>query len=263
MKKSLCALSLCLSFSAFADQPQFSNLSKDDVKDVSREFGANFSHTAVSAPETDGVWGIEIGALAGQTDSPNFADVIEDSGGEGSDFKKVYHAGVMARAHFPFELFAELTYLPEQDISDVKVKSNSFGVGWNVGSFVGLPLDIAVGLDYGKGEVDFHQDADIPTLTPESDINLKTTTTNYWVGVSKTFMFFTPYAKIGMSKIKGELDATGSIFTNVATTKETVDLSGGFLAIGANLQFLFVKLGIEGSQIQDTRRVTAKLSFDF
>lgn len=261
MKKSLCALSLCLSFSAFADQPQFNNLSKDDVKDVSKEFGANFSHTSVAAPETDGAWGIEVGAIGGTSKSPNFSDVIEDSGGKGKDFKSIYHAGLMARVHFPFEIFAEATYLPEQEISDVKVKSNSFGVGWNVGGFFSLPLDLAVGLDYGTGEVKFHQDAD--GLVPESDINLKTKTTVYWVGASKTFAFFTPYVKVGTSRIEGDLDATGAILGYTASTNEKVNLSGSYFAAGANLQFFFVKLGIEGSQIQDTRRVSGKLSFDF
>jgi hypothetical protein len=263
MKKSLCALSLCLSFSAFADQPQFNNLSKDDVKDISKEFGANFAHTVVAAPETDGLWGIEVGLAGGSTKSPNFSDVIEDSGGKGSDFKSIYHAALVARAHFPFEIFLEASYLPEQKFSDVKAKSNSFGVGWNVGSFAGLPLDLAIGLDYGTGTVKFHQDVDVSSSTPESDINLKTKTTVYYVGVSKTFAFFTPYLKAGVSKIHGDLDATGAILGYTSSTKETVNLSGNFFAVGANFQLLVIKLGLEASQIQQARSMSAKLSLDF
>lgn len=265
MKKSLCALTLCLSFSAFADQPQFNNLSKDDVKDVSKEFGANFAHTSVAAPETDGLWGVEVGVVGGTSKSPNFSDVVEASGGKGDDFKSIYHAGLMARAHFPFDLFAEVTYLPEQEISDVKVNSKSFGVGWNLGGFFSLPFDLAVGADYGNGEVNFHQEQN--GSTPESDITLETKTTVYWAGVSKTFGFFTPYVKVGSSRIEGDLTAKGTAsilnYQVSATAKENVALSGGFFSVGANLQFFFVKLGIEGSQIQDTRRVSGKLSFDF
>lgn len=260
MKKIILCTSLVFSMGAFA-QVQIDNLSKDDVKDVSMEFGANFAHTAVAAPETDGLWGVEVGVVGGTTKSPNFSDVVDASGGDGKDFKSVYHAGVMARAHFPFDLFAELTYLPEQEFDDVKIKSQSFGIGWNVGGFMGLPLDVAVGASQGNGEVNFHQDAD--GSTPEADVQFKTKTTLMWVGVSKTFLFFTPYAKIGTSRIESDLDATANIFTYSANQKDSVSLSGSFYAIGANFQLAFLKIGIEGSKIQDVRRASAKLSFDF
>lgn len=259
--KKLLALSILLSMSAYAADPVFDNLSKDDVEDVSVEFGGNFAHTAVAAPETDGVWGIEVGAVGGKTQSPNFSDVVKASGGDGSDFKSIYHAALMARAHFPFDLFVEASYLPEQDISDVKIKSSSFGLGWNVGRFVNWPLDVAIGADFSKGNVKFHQEAQ--GSAPESDIELETKTTVYWLGVSKTFAFVTPYAKIGTSRIESDLDATAAIFGYTSATKESVNLSGNFLAVGANLQFFFIKLGVEGSQIQDARRISGKLSFDF
>lgn len=260
MKKYLVPLALLFSFSAFS-QVQIDNLTKDDVKDVTAEFGGNFAHTVVAAPETDGGWGVEVGIVAGKTKSPNFSDVVNQAGGEGDDFKSVYHAGVMGRVHFPFDLFAEVSVLPEQDFDDVKIKSTTFGVGWNVGGFFGLPLDVAIGLDQGRGEVNFHQDAD--GTTPEADVQFKTKTTIYWVGVSKSFWIVTPYAKIGQSRIEGDLDATASIFTYSAKQSESVSLSGGFYAIGANFQLGFLKLGVEGSQIQDTRRFSGKLSFDF
>lgn len=262
MKKTLLALSTLVSFSAIAaSAPTFNNLSKDDVKNVSKEFGANFAHTAVAAPETDGVWGLEVGVIAGQTGTPKFSDVVDASGGDGSDFKNVYHAGAMARVHLPFELFVEGTLLPSRDISDVNVKSSSFGIGWNVGGFFELPVDLAVGIDHGKGKVKFHQD--LQGLSPEADISLETKTTNAWVGVSKTFWFFTPYAKAGVSKIKSDLDSTGQIFGFTAKQSESTNMNGGYFAVGANFQFLIFKFGIEGTQIQNAKKATAKFSFDF
>jgi hypothetical protein len=267
MKKSLGILAFLFSFSALANQPQFSNLSKSDVEDVSKEFGANFSHTSVAAPETDGAWGIEFGVSGGQTSSSKFSDVVEASGGKGSDFKNIYHVGVMGRVHLPGEIFLEATMLPEQKISSVKIKSSSFGIGWNFGRFIGLPLDLAVGLDRGNGDVSFHQDQDLTTspVTPAADIKLQTTTTNYWLGVSKSFWVFTPYAKVGMSKIIGDLDAsTPGIFGyGAGKQNESVNLNGSYLALGANIQLLIVKLGMEASQIQQVKRLSAKLSFDF
>lgn len=257
MKRLLFA-SMFLSVSAFAADINLNNLSKSDVKEVAQEFGGNFAHTVVAAPETDGLWGVEVGVVAGQTRSPNFSDVVDASGGKGSDFKNIYHGGLMARAHFPFDIFAELSHLPEQKFSDVKVKSTSLGLGWNLGGFLGLPLDVAVGADYGKGNLKFHQDG-----PPVADIELETKTTVFWAGVSKTFLFFTPYAKVGVSKIKADLDATASILSYSGAQSESVDESGGFAALGANLQFAFFKFGVEASQLQKTKRASAKISLDF
>jgi hypothetical protein len=260
MKKFLVPFALLVSFSAFS-QVQIDNLTKDDVKDVTAEFGGNFAHTAVAAPETDGAWGVEVGLVGGKTKSPNFSDVVDAAGGKGDDFKSIYHAGIMGRVHFPMDFFAEFTTLPEQEFDDVKIKSTTFGVGWNVGGFLNLPLDVAIGLDQGRGEVKFHQDQD--GSTPEADIKFKTKTTVYWVGVSKSFWIVTPYAKIGSARIEGDLDATASIFTYTGKQSESVTLTGGYYAVGANFQLAFIKLGIEGSQVQDTRRFSGKLSFDF
>jgi hypothetical protein len=259
MKKSLLAISLLLSFSAYSQNIQLDNLTKDDVKDVSVEFGGNFAHTAVAAPETDGLWGIELGVVGGKTKSPNFSDVIEASGGSGDDFNSLYHAGIMARAHLPFDLFAEVTMLPEQEFEDVKIKNQTFGIGWNIGGFFSLPVDVAVGFDYGRGEINFSQDIPVPG----TDVNFKSKTTVYWVGVSKTFWLVTPYVKLGTSKIEGDLTADANIFDFSVSSNESVSTSGNFLAGGLNIQLTFIKLGFEASQIQDARRFTGKLSFDF
>lgn len=265
MKKLLLASTLLTSLAAHSESIQLNNLSRDDVKDVSIEFGGNFAHTTVSAPETDGAWGVEVGLVGGKTKSPNFSDVIKASGGDGSDFESIYHAGLMARVHFPYDIFIEGSLLPEQEFDDVKIKSQSFSIGWNLGGFFNLPVDVAIGFDHGRGEVKFHQNADNTTtpITPEADVKFKTKTNVYWVGVSKTFWIATPYVKVGTSSIEGDLNATGNILGYGASSKDNVKMSGSFLAGGVNLQLGFIKLGIEGSQIQDARRFSGKLSFDF
>jgi hypothetical protein len=259
MKKLFVALSLFASMSAQAASLQFSNLSKEDIKDITREFGANFSHTVVAAPETDGAWGVEVGLVAGRTATPDLEKIVERSGGDGSDFENLFHAGLIGRVHLPFEIFAELSLLPEQDFDDVAVKNNSFGLGWNAGGFFGLPVDVAVGFGRANGEISFTQTSPTP-----STITLETTTTNYWVGVSKTFVFFTPYLKVGATSIEGDLSATASIFGFTTSTKQHVDsMSGNFLTAGANFQLGFLKLGVEAAQVADVKRVSGKLSFDF
>lgn len=265
MKKSLALLATVISFSVVAADPQFSNISKKDVENVSAEFGTNFAHTAVAAPETDGGWGVEVGIVAGQTGSPKFKKVIESSGGKGSEFDNIYHAGLMARIHIPLDFFVEASILPEQELGGVEIKSNSFSVGWNIGRFTKLPFDLTVGYDHATGEINFHQNADPATTppTPAADIGLETTTKVMWVGVSKTFAIVTPYLKVGTSTIDGELDATASIFNQVGKTSESVSTDGGYLAAGVNLQLLLFRLGVEATQMQDAKRISGKLSFAF
>ena len=261
MKKSLAALLSVCSLSVFAN-PQFDNITRKDVKNVSEEFGTNFAHTVVAAPETNGLWGIEVGVMAGTSRSPEFKKVIDRSGGDGSDFKNIYNGGIIGRVHAPFDLFAEFSYLPEQEFDDVKGKSSSFGLGWNLGGFFNWPVDVAIGMGYGTGDVSFHQASNGATV-PEADIELKTKTSLYYVAVSKTFLFFTPYAKVGIAQIKGDLDASAEIFNITGRTSESVDLNGSYLALGANIDVFFLRFGVEASQIHDVSKLAGKLSFAF
>lgn len=264
MKKLLFLATLStLSFSAFSQDIQFENLSKTQVENVAREFSGNFSHTGVSAPETDGLWGVEVGVVGGQSKSPDLADVVDASGGDGKDFEKLYHVGLQVRAHFPFDLFAEVTILPEQEFDPVTVKNTTMEIGWNFGGFFGWPLDVAIGVNRANSEISFTQD---PTgsIVSEADISLESKTTIMWVGVSKTFLFVTPYVKFGKAKADSEVDATADIFGFPGpTTSYEVENEGNYFAAGANLQFAFLKLGGEISKIMDVSRASAKVSFDF
>ena len=263
MKKLLVAAVATLSLSAFADI-QLGDLSKSDVQKVGNEFAVNFAHTTVSAPETSGLWGVEVGVVGGATKSPGLEKVVDASGGDGKDFKSIYHGGLMARVHLPLEIFLEATALPKREISDVNVKSGSFGIGWNAGGFFNLPLDLSVGVNRSRADISFHQDADAANSIPESNIKVKTQNTIAWVGVSKTFLVFTPYVKVGMARSEADVktDATG-IFNYTAKMKETVDKNGGYFAFGANLQLLFLKFGAEIAQQNGVKNATGKVSFDF
>jgi hypothetical protein len=265
MKKLLLASLSMLSISAFASTPQLTNLSKTDVQKVGNEFAVNFAHTAVAAPETDGLWGVEVGVIGGSTASPNLKKVVDSSGGNGKDFKTIYHAGIMARVHLPLDFFLEGSVLPQRAISGVKINSNSAGIGWNVGRFAGLPLDLAIGANSSRGNVSFKQDA-TTNVPVDSTISVKTKTTNLWVGISKTFLFFTPYAKVGSAHTQADVKvdaSSGTIFNYTSKQKESVDKRGGYVALGLNLQLAFIKLGFEVSQMNTVKSATGKLSLDF
>ncbi len=271
MKKFLLPLLAVLTVPAFAASINIDNISKDDLKKVGNEFAMNFSHTTVAAPETDGLWGVEVGALGGKTGSPNLKDVVNNAGGSGNDFKTLYHAAAFARVHIPFDLFAEATILPKRDISDVSVSSNSFGVGWNVGAFLGLPIDIAVGYNTSSSDISFDQTINnTSTSNTDVDSTIKVATKSQvaWVGVSKTFLFITPYVKVGNSHSDSQFKidtngAAGTVFAFTNRQKEDVSANGGFLATGANIQLAFFKIGAEFSQTARVKRASAKISIDF
>jgi hypothetical protein len=270
MKKFMFPLLAMLAVPAFATDIQLNNLSQSDVDKVTTEFATNFSHTAVAAPETDGAWGVEVGIVGGATGSPRLKKVINEAGGEGKDFKTLYHAGVMARAHFPLDLFAELNILPEKEISDVTVSNKSFGLGWNAGGFFGLPVDLAVGANISSSNMEFDtviDNASTGNIPVDSKIKLDSKTRVLYVAVSKTFWFVTPYVKVGTAhqdsdiKVKG----TGTVFNTSVTAgqKADADVNGGYFVAGANLQFALFKLGFEFGQTMGVKRASGKLSLDF
>jgi len=258
MKKFLPLALAFISTYAVAAGPQFNNLTKSDVEDITREFSANFSHTGVSAPETNGAWGVEVGLVAGRTSTPDLKKVVDASAGNGSDVSSLYHAGAMARVHLPFDLFGEVNLLPEQTLSDVSIKNTSYEVGWNAGGYFGLPVDLAVAVNFANTEFSIKQTSPIPSTT-----TIDSATRIMWIGLSKTFLIFTPYVKVGSVSSNSDLKATGNILNYTASQSESVTNSGSYLALGANLQLALLKLGLEFSQIMGVKRTSAKISFDF
>lgn len=271
MKKLLAFGMTLMTSGAFAAAIELPDtLTKKQIEDVSNEFAINLSHTTVAAPETEGLWGVEVGLVAGQTGSPELSDLIDEAGEDGDDFKKVYHAGIFARAHFPFDLFLELSLLPEREISDITIKNTTYGLGWNAGEFFNLPLDVAIGANFSDSEITYEQEinnASTGNVPVDADVNFDASTRVYYVGVSKNFAFFTPYLKVGTASMEADVDVNasgnnGTIFAS-GNQKESTETSGSYYAVGANLQFLLLRFGVEASKTIDVGRVSGKLSIAF
>jgi len=256
-----------MSLSTFAAGPEIQNVSKGNLERVANEFAVNFSHTVVAAPETEGVWGVEVGLVAGRTNSPALSDVVDEAGEDGGNFRSIYHAGLMSRVHFPFDLFAEIAVLPSREISDVDVESKSGSIGWNAGGFFGLPLDLAIGLSASNAEVSFDQAITSAGVSVDSNITLEGQSRLLWIAASKRFAFFTPYVKAGFARTesKVKVKAAGGIdifaFSNNQT--ETVDSTGAYMVLGANAQLFFMRLGLEFSRTIGVNKISGKLSVDF
>lgn len=267
MKKLLLSCLALVSLSVFAAGPDIDNLSRSDLKKIGNEFGANFSHNVVAAPETNGLWGVEVGLAAGRTSSPDLKDTINSAGGKGSDFNNLYTAGLMARVHIPFDIFFEASALPSQKISEVDVSNKTLGLGWNVGAFMGLPLDVAIGANTSDAEIQFKQvinNANTGNTDVNSTIKMSSQAKTYWVGVSKTFLFITPYLKLGSAKTETDVKSSASsIFNYSSQQSDSVSSSGSYLALGANLQFFLFRFGVEASQIVGVKRIAGKFSLSF
>jgi hypothetical protein len=261
---------LC-SFNLYAQTPEIDDLSKGDLKDIATEFSANFAHTTVSAPHTKGIFGFEVGLIAGLTNTSKLADLVKEQGGESDDFKRMPHAGLMARVHIPMQFFVEATMLPKFEVSDVEVSNMSLGGGWNMGRFLNWPLDVSFAVEMSKSELGYEQvinNTSTGNTDVNADISFKSSTTTYWVGFSKRFIFVTPYLKVGGAKMDSDIEidtagGTGTIFAFSTGQSASADNTGGYFAVGANIHLLFMNLGFEASKIMDIGRATGKLSFEF
>lgn len=268
--KLVIALLLTFATAAFAVDPNLNQVSKGDLIRIGNEIAVNFAHTAVAAPETEGDWGIEVGVVGGYARSPHLSDTIDDNGGDGSQFTKIPHGGVMARAHFVYDLFVEATYFPKRTFSDLEVGSKSAGIGWNAGRHFGLPLDLAIGVQGSASDLNFSQvinNSSTGNTDVNSDIKFHGISRSVYVAVSKNFLFVTPYAKVGTmhtnSDVKIDASGGGTIFTFSDSQKQMVTTNGSYFALGANLQFFFMRIGLEVSRANQVSAGTAKLAVAF
>jgi hypothetical protein len=99
-------------------------------------------------------------------------------------------------------------------------------------------------------------------------MKLNSKSTVYWVGASKTFLFVTPYIKVGAASTKSDLDidasnANATVFNFTQSQKASVSSSGSYYSIGANLQFLLFRFGVEASNTIGVKRVAGKFSIAF
>ena len=260
--KMILGLLVLLPCLAFAADPALTNLSKSEVEDIANEIAVNFSHSAVSAPETEGLWGLEVGLVGGRTSTPKLSDKVEDSGGEGDDFKNIPHGGLLIRGHFPLDFFAEISILPTVKASDFEVSSRSLALGWNAGGFFTWPLDVAIAVEASSANFQFDQVVNSVDTTTKFD----TKSRRIWVGASKTFFtMLTPYIKAGVfnSDSDVKVDGTQTIFNYTGSQKQSVDSAGAYGALGLNLDILLMRLGVEASRSAGVGRMSAKFSLAF
>ena len=266
MKKlSIGALAL-LSLNTLAAPPTLDQLSKGEVIDVADEFAVNFSHSTASSLQTKGDWGAEVGLVAGVSGSPSLQKAMNDADEYGDDYKKLFHGGLLLRGHYKWDIFAEVSILPSQDVNQMEVNNKTFALGWNAGSYFNLGYDLSVGANFSNSEVSFDQDVVGGVDDVNADVTVDSSTKIFWVGAGRTYGNWNPYVKLGSATTDSDVEAStasGSIFNYTNARKESVSSSGEFLVLGTTLDVNYIRFGLEASQTVGVRRLTGKISYAF
>jgi hypothetical protein len=252
---------LAIPLSAMAS-PQFTNLSDDDMKDITKELGANFTHNSMMPASKMGtIFGFQVGLVGAQTATPKIHDIISNSGGSGVN--DLYNAGVMGAIGIPFGVSFEAVIMPTLKKDDSSMKANSFAVKFNINDVIPvLPVNLALRGFLSDAEFYFHQtiagtNAKIDNTTNVSGVQLL---------FSPQLPLVEPYIGVGLLSAKDKLevsDTTGTVFAGTSSQDQSKTVSGTQFLAGIELNLVLFKLGAEYSNAFNTSRYGAKLAFGF
>lgn len=271
MKRSIILLLLALtSIHSYAGTPALENINESQFKKITKEFGANFVHTAVTPPESLGaVFGVEVGLLAGVTESDETNKVVKSVDAD-SKLEYVPHAGLMAQVSIPFGISFEATMLPETEASDLSIKAFSFAGKWTLtDSLLKIPfLDIATRFHIGSSEASYKTSDSVSSVPVDSEVKFETSSWGINLMAGPNLLLFKPYAGIGYVSTKTDLSVTsttGTIFDTSFTTGKSASEkhSGAQFIVGAELDLFVLHIGAEYTKLLDTQKYTAKLSLAF
>ncbi len=260
--KRILGLLVLLPLAVMAD-PQFNNITEDDMKDITKGLGSNFTHNSMmGASKLGTVFGFQVGLTAAQTAVPKIDDIAERSGG---DLPKVYNAGLMGAVGIPFGISFEAVMMPSYKAEGAKAEALSYAVKWNINDIVPvLPLNVALRGVYSTAELSFDQ----TIAASEAKVENKTTVSGLQLLISPMLPIIEPYAGVGFLTAKNKLsvsDTSGTIFDPSVTTGQsnTETVTGTQFLAGVEANLLLMKLGAEYSQAFGNSRYGIKLSFGF
>lgn len=260
MKKIIILSIGLLSFSLMAGgTPDFRNLTKDDLKVVSKEFHANFVPTTVSGASNLGkLWGFQLGLIANRTSTEKLKNISTD------DFSEIYNAALFGRVDAIFGLGAEVTMLPVE-LGGLKLKTYSFGLKWTVTEvFKVLPFNLKVRAYYNTADIAYEDNDG----TSQFDVSYKHKGKGIDFTISKKILLVEPYIGIGYVSGESDLEANGSTNFFGSTVSQGLDnkgikTSGTHMFVGVNASLLIANLGLEYSRTLGANRIAAKIAFGF
>lgn len=260
---------LLIGSSTLASSPSLDLLTQQQADSVSKEFSANFIHTAVAPASGLGeIFGLEVGLVAGITESPEI-DKLSKSFDSSSSVDKLPHAGILGSVTIPFGLTAEVTLIPEVG-GDVKFEHTSYALKWTFSQMLKLPFDLAARI-HGSSSTLSYKDVINNSSTSNTDVNTTvtydTSSFGYNLSISKKLLFVEPYFGVGRvstdTEIKTNATTNVSIFSFSAANSYKSSNSGFHMFAGLNLNLFLLKIGAEYSKVMSVSRYTGKLSFYF
>ncbi len=257
-----------MSTSVLAQDLALDNISEKDMEDIVSDFTSAFTHTSISGANTMGsIFGFEVGVIVGMA-SVDRIEKIAQREDPNSDVSGLPFGGLLGRLTVPFGITGEVLIIPEIGDEDFKFSNKSLALMWTptetLLSF--LPLSLAIKGHYTKTNMDF-KIPDAVTAGSDADASFENTIMGLQVLASKSFIIVEPYAGLGFIMGDGNLKYSGSgtIFDTAVTAGESASkkVDGAQFLLGANLNLLFFKIGVEYSNQLDADRYGLKLSAGF
>ncbi len=251
-------LVLLFSFSAFANF-NFADLSRSDLDSMSKEIGANFSHSTVTPGAPMGnIFGFQVGLVAGVTSSAELERLAKREDPT-TDLEYVPTAGVMGVLTVPFGITVEATVLPSLDTDNADLSNISGAVRWSF--FNAAIVDFAIRGHFSSGEMSYTDTVE----SISSEITIKHSTMGAHLIATADLPFIKPYAGVGFISHDTDwsINTTASLFNFTSADNANSSESSAHLIAGVEANLLLFNLGVEYSSMFDTHRYMTKLSIGF
>ena len=241
-------------------QFQFENLGKKDVREILEDLGSLTQHSTVSGASMPGPneHRLEVGLSGSYAQTPSINEFVASSGGDDS-YHYLPSAGFLARFAAGGYLGVELVVLPEIDVGEYNVGSNS--VALDVLLYRYNSNFLSLKLFTGQAQVKYEQ------LVDESKVDVEITdkVSGQSLIYSKKIHTVELYIGYGLSNLSGEMKTKGSktIFDIGVSSDSSVDASSSFehFMFGGNWSLDHYQLGLEYSKVFGNERFSAKATF--
>jgi len=251
-----------LSLPSFAKNIPLEDLSKQDFEDLLGEFSANFNHSTVtSASKLGMIFGFQFGVVGGLTKSDKIDELMKEADSNSNGVSSIPTAALIGKVTAPFGVGAEVSFVPSFDIQGLKMKNLGLALTYDIGSVLKIPVGLGIKATYTKTDIEF--ETKDPSTGADIDAVFSGNVKGLTLFAGRKFIIVEPYVGLGIVKADGDLSADTSLFSYSSNRKETAKKSSAHVVVGANLNLLALKLGVEYSNLLGTSKVLGKLNFGF
>ena len=254
---------LLLSLNAQASSPAFTDVTAEDLENITRDITGIFAHTTVSAAALyNNESRVELGLVVGSAETPHIDEISQRSDSE-ADVSMIPHASLVGTFYLGDRLRFEVSYLPEIKTTDTQLGSQSIAAQYTATDPTKPGLDAALKFYVTSSDLRFKQS----DTSGNSDIRFKSNVSGLMLVFSEKILILEPYFGIGRVNSVGKLkvDGTGSVFDTSYTTSSKAEesVTGTHLIYGINFDIFALQAGLEVSRVFNANKISAKFSFNF